>query len=148
MTKNELGQHYFKQGYNCAQAVVLSFVEELQIDKQTALSMIAGFGAGMGRLRDVCGAVSGMIAVLGAKFGSFDPCDSGAKAKLYQQVQLAVQKFRQINGSSVCRELLSLKEQISSPTPEERTQDYYKKRPCAQLVGCACEIVEEILKQD
>ena len=80
MTKKELGENYFKQGYNCAQSVVLAYVDELSIDEKTALTLISGFGGGFGRMREVCGAVSGMVAVLSAKEGYSDPTDNEAKA--------------------------------------------------------------------
>lgn len=145
MTKKELGENYFKQGYNCAQSVVLAFKDELGIDEVTAAKCISGFGGGFGRLREVCGAVSGMVAVISGLKGYSDPNDRTAKIELYKKIQEIVGEFKEINGSYICRELMSLPEGPSAPIPEERTAEYYKKRPCAELVGCACEIVSKAL---
>ena len=142
MTKKELGEQYFKQGYNCAQSVVLAFIDKMGIDEKSALTLISGFGGGFGRMREVCGAVSGMVAVLSAVEGYYDPTDNDNKMLLYKKIQTLMGEFKQVNGTYICRELLSLPEGPSSPEPEKRTAEYYKKRPCAELVGIACEILE------
>ena len=142
MTKEELGISYFKQGYNCAQAVILAFADEIGLDKESAVKFISGFGGGFGRMREVCGAVSGMVAVLSAKEGYVDPTDNVTKMELYKKIQTLMAKFKEENGSYICRELLSLPDGASSPIPEKRTSEYYKKRPCAELVGSACEILQ------
>lgn len=142
MTKKELGISYFKQGYNCAQAVILAFADEIGLDKESAVKFISGFGGGFGRMREVCGAVSGMVAVLSAKEGYVDPTDNVTKMELYKKIQTLMAKFKEENGSYICRELLSLPDGASSPIPEKRTSEYYKKRPCAELVGSACEILQ------
>ena len=142
MTKREIGENYFKEGYNCAQAVAITFASELQMEKDTIAKMISGFGGGFGRMREVCGAVSGMVFVLGALEGSFDPTNNESKMKIYEKVQSLMNEFKKKNGTYICRELLALPEHNSEPTPEPRTETYYKKRPCALLVGDACEILE------
>ncbi len=142
----ERATELFKQGYNCAQSVFGSFSEDLGIDFETAVKIASSFGAGMGRLREVCGAVSGMFMVVGYKYGHTNPKDYAAKTEHYKLVQELALKFKEINGSIVCRELLGLKEKSSSPIPERRTASYYKKRPCAELVGIAAELVEETIK--
>lgn len=142
MNKKELGEAYFKQGYNCAQSVVLAFIDKIGVEEKTALNLISGFGGGFGRMREVCGAVSGMVAVLSAVEGYNDPTDNEAKMELYKKIQTLMGKFKEVNGSYICHELLSLPEGPSSPTPEKRTEAYYKKRPCAELVGSACEILD------
>ncbi len=142
MTKRELGQSLFKQGYNCAQAVALAYEKELELEKDFIAKALSGFGGGFGRMREVCGAVSGMVFVLGVMEGSYNAEDSVKKAETYKKVQLLMNLFKEKNGSYVCRELLSLPETNSSPTPEARTEAYYKKRPCSLLVGDACEILE------
>ncbi len=147
MTKRELGESYFKQGYNCAQAVALAFNKELNLDKDFIAKAVSGFGGGFGRMREVCGAVSGMVFVLSAIEGSFDPADNNAKMQTYKKVQYLMKEFKLKNGSYICRELLALPEQNSEPTPELRTDSYYKKRPCASLVGDACEILENYLRK-
>ena len=108
MTKKELGETYFKQGYNCAQSVVLAFIDKLNVDEKTALTLISGFGGGFGRMREVCGAVSGMVAVLSAVEGYSNPTDNDAKMELYKKIQTLMGEFKNENGSYICRELLSL----------------------------------------
>ena len=146
MTKRELGEAYFKEGYNCSQAVALAFHEEMGLDEQTAVRLASAFCGGMGRLREVCGAVSGMFMVLGAVNGYADASDNAAKKALYADVQALAARFRERNRSIVCRELLGLPGAEKDPTPDARTEAYYKKRPCAMLVGDACEFLEDYLK--
>lgn len=136
----------FKQGYNCSQSVVAAFCEELDIDFETALKISSSFGGGMGRLREVCGAASGMFMVAGLKYGYSDPKDNKAKTEHYKLIQQLAAQFKAENGSIVCRELLGLNAGPDSPIPELRTNEYYKKRPCAELVGCAAEIMEKIIE--
>ncbi len=147
MTKRELGEKYFKDGYNCAQAVALAFQNELHFNEDFIVKLVSGYGGGFGRMREVCGAVSGMIFVLNALEGTIDPNDNEAKMELYQKVQTLMKEFKEKNGSYICRELLALPEHNSEPTPEKRTENYYKKRPCASLVGDACEILENYLNK-
>jgi C_GCAxxG_C_C family probable redox protein len=146
MTKREIGENYFFEGYNCAQSVALAFQEEIGLDKEIIVKLISGFGGGFGRMREVCGAVSGMVFVLNAVCGYTSPTATTEKMELYQKVQTLLNTFKNQNGSYICRELLELPEQTSSPTPEARTEGYYKKRPCKTLVGDACEILENFLK--
>ena len=147
MSKRELGESYFKQGYNCAQAVALAFQKEVNLDETIIAKAVSGFGGGFGRMREVCGAVSGMVFVLGVLEGNDNVSDSNAKIETYKKVQYLMNLFKEKNGSYVCRELLSLPEKNSIPIPEERTANYYKKRPCASLVGDACEILETYLNK-
>ena len=136
----------FKQGYNCSQAVFVSFCEDINLDFDTALKLSSSFGAGMGRLREVCGAVSGMFMVAGMKYGYTDVKDRDAKAEHYKMIQELASQFKAENHSIICRELLGLKSGPDSPIPEERTENYYKKRPCVELVGHAAQIIEEAIK--
>lgn len=145
MDRKEKGMEYFTQGYNCAQSVVLAFEEMLPLDKDTLAKMSCPFGGGMGRLREVCGAVSGMFTVLGFLYGSDDPSDNAAKGKVYERVQELAGQFEARNGSIVCRKLLGLDVEREAPTPQARTSEYYKKRPCKELVGDAIEILEEYI---
>lgn len=135
----------FQEGYNCAQAVVCAHCEKLGIDKDTALKIAAPFGGGMGRLREVCGAVSGMFMVLGMMENCIDPNDHEAKKKLYEKVQMLAKKYEEEFGSIVCRELLGLSEKHSEATPEKRTNEYYKKRPCKEMVQFAADLIEQEL---
>ncbi len=146
MSKSELAESYFKEGYNCAQAVALAFEEELNLDKKSIAMLSSGFGGGFGRLREVCGAVSGMVMVLGALEGSFIGCDSNSKAEIYKKVQYLIGQFKEKNGSYVCKELLGLNKIEGDYIPEKRTDEYYKKRPCNLLVKDAAEILENYLK--
>ena len=147
MNKGEIAKELFESGCNCSQAVFCAFCEETGFDKETALKVSAGFGGGFGRLREVCGAVSGMTMVLSDKFASADPNDKEKKAALYALIQKAAGDFKEENGSIICRELLGLGEKISYPVPEDRTKEYYKKRPCSELVECAAKIAEKYLDE-
>ena len=141
----ELAKSYFLEGYNCAQAVVLAFHKELGLDKETAARMASAFGGGMGRLREVCGTVSGMLLVLGLLRGYSDPKDLEGKKELYSQVQQLARTFLEHNKSIICRELLGLDHHSDEPTPSLRTPEYYKKRPCADLAADAAKILEDLL---
>lgn len=145
--KREKAQGLFKQGYNCAQAVFLAYADDFGMDEKTAAMISSTFGGGMGRMREVCGAVSGMLMVLGLKEGYSDAKDMQGKAELYATVQKLAARFREMNGSIICRELLDGIESSSESTPSERTQQYYKKRPCELLVGDAAQILEEYLAE-
>ncbi len=131
----------FKQGYNCSQAVLGVFCEESGLVFETALKISSSFGGGMGRMREVCGTVSGMFMAAGLIFYKDD------KAQQYKIVQELAKRFKQKNGSIICRELLLGIENSTSPIPSERTENYYKKRPCVELVGDSVEILEEFIKE-
>ena len=137
----------FKQGYNCAQAVIGAFCEELGMDFETAMKISSSFGGGMGRMREVCGTVSAMFMAAGLQFGPSNPSDPNAKGAHYARIQELAKRFKEKNGSIICRELLEGIETSSSPTPSERTEKYYKKRPCVDLVGDAAEIFEQYLEE-
>lgn len=141
MTKGELAKQFFEGGKNCSQAVALAFCEEMRIDEETVARQTVGFGGGMGRMREVCGTVSGMTYVISNLFGDRN------KGEVYEIVQSAAEKFKEENGSIICRELLGLstaEKQI--PVPEARTEQYYKKRPCAELCKIAADILDEAIK--
>ena len=136
----------FKSGFNCSQSVFAAFAGEFGMDEETALKVSAGLGGGVGRAREVCGAVSGAAMLVGFKYGATDGDDAEAKARCYQVVQQIIAEFKKDNPSIVCRELLALNEGAGTdPTPEARTESYYKKRPCVQLVEDAARAVEKIL---
>ncbi len=137
----------FLEGYNCAQAVVLAYEDYFDESPETLAQMVSAFGGGMGRLREVCGSVSGMFFVLSKVYGYAEPKDNKGKMDLYARVQELAARFRERNGSIVCRELLGLQEKISVPVPEERTPEYYKRRPCPDIIGDAADILEEYLKE-
>ena len=137
---------YFKNGYNCAQSVLLAYADLLEIDTQTAARIAAPFGAGMGRLREVCGSVTGMFMIVGLAIPVDNPNDMESKTRNYAMVQRLAERFREENGSIICRELLELNVRKESPRPEPRTESYYKKRPCVDLVRIAATIIGDELK--
>ena len=135
----------FLGGYNCAQAVAVAFCDLTGLEEKQAAKMASAFGGGMGRLREVCGAVSGMLLVLGILDGYDDPTDDAAKKALYSRVQELAREFREENGSIICRELLDNPPADPNPTP--RTADFYTERPCARMVLTAARILDEYLQQ-
>lgn len=138
----------FKEGYNCSQAVFLAFEDKYDIDRKVALMLSSSFGGGMGRLREVCGAVSGMFMVAGVLYGYDDPKDYDKKKEHYARIQQLAKEFEEENGSIVCRELLGLGAGKDTPAPDHRTEEYYKKRPCAELVGMAAAIMERYIAEE
>ncbi len=138
---------YFRDGYNCSQSIVLAFSEEMGLDEKSLLRLSSSFGGGMGRLREVCGSVSGMFMVTGYLFGYDDPKDYETKKELYGRIQELAGKFTHINGSIVCRDLLGLSKGPDEPVPEKRTEAYYSKRPCPKIIGISAMILEEYLQE-
>lgn len=145
MTRRESAMENFKKGYNCSQSVVLAFMDLLPGDEKTLLSLASAFGGGMGRLREVCGAVTGMFMVTGMLYGYDGPETGEPKKELYARIQKLAKEFEDKNGSIICRELLGLDVKHDQPVPEKRGNEYYKKRPCAELVGDAAEILEKFI---
>lgn len=145
MSYKEKAIELFKEGYNCAQAVFLAFEDVTGIDRETAAKLSSSFGGGMGRMREVCGAVSGMFMVLGCLYGYDDPKATTEKMDHYVLIREAADKFKAETGSIICREILAGAE--VGGTPEERTEQYYKKRPCAEYVGMCAEIVENYINE-
>ena len=133
----------FVDGYNCAQAVAVAFCDVTGLDEKTTAKMVSPYGGGMGRLREVCGAVSGMLFVLGYLYG-YDNADADeTKKELYERVQGLAGQFREKCGSIICRELLD--NPPSDPNPSPRTAQYYKDRPCAILVKTAAELMDDFI---
>lgn len=147
MTREEKARGNFLKGYNCAQAVALAFGDLVDVDEDALARLSSSFGGGMGRMREVCGAVSGMFMVCGLLHGYSDPEAKGEKKELYARIQALAARFREECGSIICRELLEGKAD-SSPTPTERTAEFYKKRPCADLVALAAKILEEEMDKE
>ena len=135
----------FQEGYNCAQAVFCAFADVTGLDLETSARLASSFGGGLGRLREVCGAVSGAAMVLGLVKGYSDPTDRKAKTEHYKLIQDFCARFKEKNGSIVCRELLSGVNTAEGGVPEKRTGEYYKKRPCPTLVREAAELVDEMI---
>ena len=131
----------FKQGYNCSQAVFASCADIYGIkDENLALRLAASFGGGMGRMRMVCGAASGMFMLAGLQNGSSTPHDNEGKMANYAFVQQLAGEFKAQYGSLICAELLGLAPKPQDPKPEERTQQYYEKRPCSEMVAEAVRV--------
>ena len=147
MTRAEQAEVYFLQGYNCAQATVLAFSDLFSFDKEILLRMISSFGGGMGRLREVCGAMSAIFFVTGLLYGYSDPKDDAGKAELYARIQDQAARFESLYGTIVCRELLGLTTHHDSPVPTKRTADFYETRPCKKIIGTAARILDEYIRE-
>jgi len=144
MDHTYLAADLFLNGSNCAQAVLLAFSDLTGLDNATAARISSSFGGGMGRLREVCGAVSGMLMVAGLLYGYTEPGEQDADKKThYALVQELAGKFRQEAGSIVCREILN--NPPSDPNPTPRTAEYYKTRPCARMVMLAARILDDYI---
>ncbi len=147
----------FMEGCNCAQAVFVTYADLYGFDRATAMRVAASFGAGMGRMREVCGAVSGMFLVAGMETGATEGRDQEGKRRNYEVVQQLAAWFKEEYGSIICRELLGLdkreltgkeREQMLGTTPQARTAEYYKKRPCKEQIIRAAKILEETILKD
>ena len=133
----------FLGGYNCAQAVAAAFCDLTGLDEKHSARMASSFGGGMGRMREVCGAVSGMLMVMGLLYGYDVPGDDAGKKRLYTDVQALAGEFRKEAGSIICREIL--KNPPSDPNPTPRTADFYSRRPCERMVMLAAALVDEFI---
>jgi len=147
MTRREAAMANFMKGYNCSQSVVLAFADMIGIDEATLSKLSSSFGGGMGRLREVCGSVSGMFMVAGLLYGYDGPETGQVKADHYARIQELARRFEEKHGSIVCRELLGLSVRHDVPVPEARTSEYYKKRPCPEIIGDAAEILEQFINE-
>lgn len=138
---------WFLKGYNCSQSVVAAFAPQLGLTEETALRLSAGFGAGIGRMREVCGAFCGVVTVLSMVYA--DPADPKDKSRMYALVQQAAEQYRACNGggSIICRELLAKAgaAPAGGTAAEERTADYYKKRPCPELCRICADLCAEFI---
>lgn len=143
MTRGERAEQNFRSGYNCTQAIVLAFLDDMKADRETVLAIAHPFGGGMGRMRLTCGAVSGAVMCLGLFFPDL------SKSELYALVQEFSRRFEKKNGSIICGALLTGAgiQAETSPKAEARTEEYYKKRPCPLLIRDAAELLEEMLKE-
>jgi len=132
---------FFENGYNCSQSVVMAYADLYDIDQETANKFASSFGGGMGRLREVCGAVSGMFMILGLRYPATDITDKNAKTANYQAVQRTASEFKAEMGSYICADLLKIKRQPEDASPSDRNARYYALRPCSRCVAIAAEIV-------
>ena len=141
----ELAGELFMKGYNCAQAVVVAFCDLTGFERDYAARLSSSFGGGMGRMREVCGAVSGMLMLAGILYGYDTPGDDVRKKEHYALVQELAGKFRAQTGSIVCREIL--KNPPSDPNPTPRTAEFYKTRPCVRMVMLAAQILDDYIAE-
>ena len=144
MTRAEMGKEYFKTGCNCAQSVALAFSDLLPINEELITKGMLPFGSGLGRMREGCGAVSGMCFVVGLLYSKTEEGEQN-KNEIYQMVQQLSQRFRERNGNIICKELLKGINNSTLPIAEERNSAYYKKCPCADYIYDAIEILEEFI---
>lgn len=157
VSRQDIAESYFRKGYNCSQSVFAAFAKDYGFDEETALKISASFGGGLGRMREVCGCVSAMAIIAGMETGSTEEHDAAGKQRNYEMVQHLAEEYKKISGGSIiCRELLGLDrikgdlkgegtksaDESTSPKPSDRTEAYYKKRPCIQLIRGACTIIE------
>lgn len=148
--RRERAMSFFRQGYNCCQSVVLTFADVLseQVTAELLATIGSGFGGGMARMREVCGSFSGVVIMSGFISSATDPANQDGRRANYALVQQFAEEFKKRNGGSiVCRELLglALAKKVEDPAPSARTEEYYKKRPCAEIIGNAAKIVAEYL---
>ena len=144
----ELAVSLFKEGYNCSQSVVAAFADMYGFTREQALRMSASFGGGIGRMRQTCGAACGLFLVAGLETGCTEGSNREGKEANYKLVQQLAEEFKKRNGSLICAQLLGLDKSAPTPTtPEARTAEYYKKRPCVKMVEEAARIWVEHLEK-
>ena len=137
-THAEKAVKLFEEGCSCSQAVFTAYAEDFGIDRETAMKVSVALGAGVGRMRETCGAVTGMALVAGLKYGNSVPSDAEAKSKALEAAKALAEKFKAENGSIVCKELLGLE------PPRGQTEMITKKPPCKELVRMAAELLETL----
>lgn len=142
----ELAVANFQAGNNCAQSVLLAYADVLGLTQEQAAMVSVGFGGGMGRLRLHCGAFSAAVMLAGILEGE-DGAKKEHRPSTYARVQAIYRRFMERNGTISCAELLGKAGVPEDPTPEERTPEYYAKRPCAGVIRSACEIIDEMMAQ-
>lgn len=141
-------EELFLQGYNCAQAVFGAFCDVTGMEEKTAMKLSSSMGGGMGRLREVCGAVSGMFLAAGLLYGYDDPTASEEKREHYARIRALAENFKALHGSIVCRELLSGEAAKPGGEPQARTESFYKERPCVMMVRDAARLLDEYIEQN
>lgn len=143
-TNEQTAREYFTSGYNCAQSVFLTYAEKYGFDKATALKLSSSFGGGMGRMREVCGAISAMFMIAGLENGYTENNNDEIKAEHYTRIQNLANEFKKRNGTIICRELLGV-DADDNPIPSKRTAEYYEKRPCEELIADTCKIIDKFI---
>ena len=149
MNRVDKAAELFLEGFNCSQSVFAAFCDRFGMDEETAKRVSAGLGGGVGRMREVCGAVSGAAMVLGSIASATEGDDKESKAKNYELVREFAERFKQRHGGTViCREMLKLNVPMeNSVMPESRTAEYYKNRPCLKAVEDAADILTQMIKE-
>lgn len=146
--KGVQARELFLKGYNCAQSVAGAFAPEMGLPEKEVVRLASGLGGGVGGLRLVCGAVTGMCVAAGWLLGYDDPDAAPEKKRLYALEQHMAARFAERFESLNCRELLEKNDIIAASVPAERTPEYYLKRPCARYVEAAAEILAETLNEE
>ena len=146
--KSEKAKELFKQGYNCSQAVLGVFCEELGLDFDTAMKIACSFGGGMGRMREVCGTCSAMFMIAGILYGLGESYTHEEKTEHYKRIQELAALFKEKHDTIICRELLKGLKVTNTPEPEKRTEQYYKVRPCIKFVRTAAEILDRYIAEN
>ena len=144
-TKSEKAVELFHTGYNCAQSVFCAFCEDFGMDFETGLKLSSSFGGGMGRLREVCGAVSAMFMIAGLKYGYSEPNNDVIKQAHYERIQSLAAKFEEKHKTIICREILGLPKGKDTPVPSKRTDEYYRTRPCEKCIADAAQIIADFI---
>lgn len=147
MKHSEKAKQLFLEGRNCAQAVFCAYCDVTGLDEEQALKLSSSFGGGMGRMREVCGAVSGIFMVCGLLWGYTSSDDDEEKKNHYALVQELAARFCEKNSTIICRELLEGIKTDTKPTPEQRTQEYYHARPCLKFVVDACDVLDQMIQE-
>ena len=145
MKHSDKAEALFRQGYNCAQATAAAFAEDFGLEQSFVLKSTAGFGAGIGGLRETCGAVGAMAYLAGLHIGPYAAGDISTKTELYELIKKMVREFTELHGTICCRELLEKASCAFNPDRSVRTAEYYATRPCARIVGSAAEIISRTL---
>ena len=145
MDRSDKAEELFRRGYNCCQSVFAAFADVLGMSVEEAAKIASPFGAGFGKLREVCGAVSGMTLAAGYLKGYDDPADYESKKELYRLIQNMCAEFKEQEGTIICRDLLGLKEGEDLAEPSVRTEEYYQSRPCIGACRTAAGIAEKYL---
>lgn len=143
-THEQIVRENFKQGYNCAQSVFLTYAEKYGFNRDTALKLSSSFGGGMGRMREVCGAVSAMFMIAGLEKGYTENNNDEIKAEHYARIQLLANEFKKKHGTIICRELLGV-DADDNPIPSKRTKKYYNERPCEEFIAETCKIIDKYI---
>lgn len=147
MSKADKAKELFLMGYNCAQATFGAFAEDYGLDLGVAMTLSAGLGGGIGRLRETCGAVTGATLAVSLAMGSFDLNNPNAKTEVYKEIRKVVEIFESETGSIICADMLGVARRGDDATAAPRTSEYYKKRPCAELVYLAASAAEKIISE-